>query len=94
MKGAIRLICENHASSREIFGKHETRDSLHQYSPSPDLSPRIAQRRRSEGRGEGLAGTLTQGSARGSCPRSPWASFRRPLQGFKMEQRPPCRCTF
>src|SRR6266508_4223024 len=66
---------------------NETRDSpLGNPSPlSPDLSPRIAQGRRFGGRGEELAGTLTQGGARGSCPSLAPGYLLAPLQGFQDE---------
>jgi len=40
-----------------------------------------------------LVELLTQGGARGSCPRLPWAIFLTPLQGSQEEAAASCRCT-
>jgi hypothetical protein len=56
---------------------HETRDSGIGSQPpaSPDLSPRIAQRRVIRGERRKWAGTLTQG---GALTHRPWATIRGP----------------
>ncbi len=73
--------------------KRETRPSARTGPPLPTSPPESPKGGRFGGRGEQLAETLTQGGATGSCPRLPWATFRRPSRALKMKQRPPCRCT-
>ena len=53
--------------AKKCLENNETQDSTfgNQWPPSPDLSPRIAEKQRFGGRGEQRVGTLTQGGARG-----------------------------
>ena len=67
---------------------NETRDSplrtpISPLPASPPESPK--------GGEEKIAELLTQGGARDSSPRLPWAIFLCPYRAFKMKQRLPCR---
>jgi hypothetical protein len=64
-----------------------------QPTPSPNLSPRIAQRRAIRGERRKLVGTLTKGGARGSCPSLALGYFLMPFQGCQEEAAASCRCT-
>jgi 23S rRNA pseudouridine1911/1915/1917 synthase len=73
----------------ERITKRKTRQSTTSRPPSPDLSPRIAQRRAIRGERRKLVGTLTQGGTRGSCPSLALGYFILPFRGSQRWQRPP-----
>ena len=79
--------------AKKCLETNETQDSTfgNQWPPSPDLSPRIAERRRFGGRGEQRVGTLTQGGARGDrgpklLPSLALGYCPMPLQGSEDEE--------
>jgi hypothetical protein len=87
--------CKSSFDLRNIWRptERETRQSATNRPPLLGSPPESHNGVRFGGRGENWSRLLTQGGAKGSCPRLPWAIFLTPLQGSQEEAVASCRCT-